>query len=118
MCTGQTRGHAARADEREDPVRRRAHERDDAERDVERESDQPGEDEQQQHEPEDDDRAAQAVRSNLLLKSHGVVPNETCGGDVSPRAEKNSRAWKPSGVATSSQGKLWIPVLNRITVEL
>ena len=115
---GQPSDHAPRANEGEDPVHRSAREGDDAEREVEREPDQPGDEKQEQDEAEDDDRALQAVRPNLLLEGHARGSNETCGNEVSPRAEKNSRASKPRGDATSSHGNVWTPVLKRITVAL
>ena len=45
---------------------------------------------EQQDEADDDDAAAQAVRADLLLERHVAGVNDTCGGAVSPSAEKNS----------------------------
>ncbi len=103
--------HAPRAEHPEHRVAEREDERDDAERDVEREPDEAGEEDEQEDESEHDDAAAQAVPPDLLLQRHGGGANETCGGSVSPAAEKNSFSRKPSGFATSTHGMLWIAVL-------
>ena len=57
-------------------------------------------------------------RADLLLERHVAGANDTCGTAVSPSAEKNSFSRKPSGLATSTHGMLWIAVLKCITVEL
>ncbi len=107
--------------ERSDPehgVRECQRERDDSERDVESEADEAGDDQEQENEAEDSDAASQTVPPDLLLQRHGSGANETCGASVSPAAEKNSFSRKPRGLATSTQGMLWIAVLKCITVEL
>ncbi len=79
-------------------------ERDRAQRVVEREPDEACEHQQEQDEAEDDDPAAKAVRADLLLERHVARENDTCGGAVSPCAEKNSLARKPKGLAISEPG--------------
>ena len=96
----------------------RDHEGDDPERHVEYEPDEPREHEQQQDEAGEDDAAAETVSADLLLERHVAGVNDTCGGAVSPSAEKNSLSRKPSGRATSAQGRLWIAVLKCMTVLL
>ena len=108
---GDSGDQAPRAERGEDRVDGSNHERDDAERDVQREPDEPGEHEQEQDEADDDDAAPQAVAADLLLECHVAGVNDTCGAAVSPSAEKNSFSRKPSGRATSTQGRLWMPVL-------
>ena len=110
-------------DQREDPVDHRTEQRDHPEREVERETDETGEEEQQEDEPEDDDEALQAVRPDLLLERHvpasrASASNETSGTEVSPCAEKNSRARKPRGFAMRSHGNVCTPVLKAFTVAL
>ena len=104
------RDQAARPDDPEHCVEERDDERDDAERDVERESHETREHDEEKDEADDDDAAAQPVPPDLLLERHGAGTNETCGTAVSPSAEKNSFAPKPSGFATSTHGMLWIAV--------
>ncbi len=104
------RDQAARADDPEHGVDERDDQRDDAERDVERESHETREHDEEKDEADDDDARAQAVPPDLLLERHGAGASETCGTAVSPSAEKNSFARKPSGFATSTHGMLWIAV--------
>ena len=108
---GHARDHPARGDHREDRVQAGSEERDDAEPQVERRADEPGDDSEQQDEADDDDAAPQAVPADLLLKRHVAGVNETCGSAVSPSAEKYSFSPKPSGRATSTHGRLWMPLL-------
>ena len=102
---------AARAQDPESRVDESDDQRHHAEGDVEREPDETREDDEQQDETEDDDAAAQAVPPDLLLEGHRAGVSETCGTAMSPAAEKNSFAPKPSGFATSTHGMLWIAVL-------
>ena len=111
LRVGHARDHAPGVDQREDRVQARAEERDDAQPEVEDRPDEAADDPEQQREPENDDRAPQAVAADLLLERHVAGVNDTCGTSVSPLAEKNSLARKPSGFATRTQGMLWIPVL-------
>ena len=80
--------------------------------------DEAGDDAQQHDEADDHDAASQTVSANLLLERHVAGVNDTWGGAVSPSAEKNSLSRKPSGRATSAQGRLWIAVLKCMTVLL
>ncbi len=85
---------------------------------VEHRTDEAGDDAQQHDEADDHDAASQTVPADLLLERHVAGVNDTCGGAVSPSAEKNSLSRKPSGRATSAQGRLWIAVLKCMTVLL
>ena len=93
------------------PIRPKDDERDHPQAQVEHRADEACDDAEQQGEPDDDDAAPQAVSPDLLLKRHVAGVNETCGVAVSPSAEKNSLSWNPRGRATSTQGRLWMPVL-------
>ena len=53
----------------------------------------------------------QAVPTDLLLQRHVEGVNATCGTATSPSAAKNSFSRNPSGRATSTHGRLWMPVL-------
>ena len=108
---GQARDDASMAEESEHAVDRGADQRNDAERQVEDRADEAGEEEEEEDEPDNDDSAAEAVAPNLLLEGHVAGVSETCGGAMSPSAEKNSFSPNPSGRATRTQGMLWIAVL-------
>ena len=108
---GHARDHGAGRDHREDRVQAGAEERDHAEPQVERRADEPRHDAEQHDEADDDDAAPQAVPADLLLERHVAGVNETWGGAVSPSAEKNSFSRKPSGLATTTHGRLWMPLL-------
>ena len=89
----------------------------DADAGIEREPDRRPENADEQGKAEDDERAADAVRADLLLQAHDRL-TATGARSASSSMRKNSRSRKPPMRAMMFVGTLWMSELKRRTVVL